>query len=199
MKQYLKCLLLVLLSASVFTLQGRVHQAPTSSEAVALADTVEAKEQTQQTEATELTEVPVEVPKPKPEPELVCGPHSPEKVLNLILEQGVPKTAAIQLLGSWKTESGGGFDQCQKHGDGGQAWGLNSWHYGRRRDMPMELGAQVKWAIHTELKRDCENCYRTLMDPASSVWQVRSAIQQSTRWGVLGGRWLYADQFASMF
>lgn len=126
-----------------------------------------------------------------------CGPQSPSTVYAILREIGVPKTSAIQLLGSWKTESG--FDYCQQRGDGGKAWGLNSWHPARRYDMPMSsLRAQINWAVHTEMKRDCASCYATLM-AGGDKWSVRSAIQQSTRWGVEGGRWLYADQFEQQF
>lgn len=140
--------------------------------------------------------IPAEKPSKPPEPIVNCGPHDPTLVFNLLVEQGVPRLSAIQLLGSWKSESG--LDQCQKRGDGGKAWGLNSWHPNRRWDMPEELRAQVAWAVHTELKRDCSSCYQSIM-AGESVWTVRSAIQQSTRWGVLGSRWLYADQFAKLF
>lgn len=99
------------------------------------------------------------------------------------------------MLGSWKTESG--LDQCQKIGDGGIAWGLNSWHPGRRTDMPERLEDQIRWAIQVEMKRDCASCYQQFMN-ASSAWEARNAIQRSTRWGVEGGRWQHADHFASI-
>lgn len=155
--------------------------------------------------------LPVEEPKkeepPKEEPapqsvavstEVICGPHDPAKIYNLIRAEGVPRISAIQLLGSWKSESGGGFDQCQKRGDGGIAWGLNSWHPGRRYDMPQQLEAQVKWAISTEMRRDCASCYQQFMN-ATTAWEARSAIQKSTRWGVEGARWTYANEFESIF
>lgn len=125
-----------------------------------------------------------------------CGAQDPAVIYSILTGSGVPRISAIQILGSWKTESG--FDHCQKRGDGGIAWGLNSWHPGRRHDMPSNLRDQVLWAIHTEMKRDCASCYERVMDGAS-VWDVRDAIQKSTRWGHQGARWTYADQFSSMF
>lgn len=199
MKTYLKCLILVTLVASALTfpkIEADRHQmndstpvhSETASPAVAEAKVAAAPKAE-----------PVEVPKPVEPAPIGCGPHEASTVYNLITAQGVPRTAAIQILGSWKSESGGGFDQCQKVGDGGVAWGLNSWHPGRRQDMPQELRAQVAWAINTELPRDCQRCHDVIMNPNSSVWEVRQAIKSSTRWGVEGGRWLYADQFATMF
>lgn len=129
-------------------------------------------------------------------PELICGPHDPKYVYQLILAEGVPRISAIQLLGSWKSESR--LNQCQKEGDGGIAWGLNSWHPGRRTDMPERLEDQVKWAISVETKRDCLACYNQLMN-ATTAWEARNAIQKSTRWGIEGARWTYADQFAQIY
>lgn len=123
-----------------------------------------------------------------------CGPHDPKVVYDILIEIGVPRLAAIQQVGSWTTESH--LDQCQKIGDSGVAWGLNSWHPGRRHDMPEGLREQITWAIHTEMKRDCLSCYQQFM-AAESVWSVREAIQRSTRWGVQGGRWMYADNYES--
>lgn len=129
-------------------------------------------------------------------PVVVCGPHDPKVVYDLILKEGVPRIAALQLLGSWQTESG--FDQCQKRGDGGIAWGLNSWHPGRRHDMPERLEDQIHWAIKVEMPRDCRSCYDQFMN-ASTAWEARDAIQRSTRWGIEGSRWLHADRFSSIF
>lgn len=124
-----------------------------------------------------------------------CGPHSAKEVYDILVEIGVPKLSAIQQTGSWKTESGGTFNQCQTRGDGGLAHGLNSWHPGRRHDMPTNLYKQIKWAIYTEMPRDCRSCFDRFM-AADSVESVRKAIKDSTRWGVLGNRWVYADQLA---
>lgn len=131
----------------------------------------------------------------RPVPVIGCGPHSPKVVYDILIDIGVPRLAAIQQLGSWKHESGGGFDQCQKRGDGGIAWGLNSWHPGRRRDMPQDLRAQITWAIHTEMARDCRSCYERFMG-AKDIQSVRQAIKESTRWGIIGNRWHYADVFS---
>lgn len=128
-----------------------------------------------------------------------CGPQDPAYIYQILTESGVPRLSAIQILGSWKTESGGDFNHCQQKGDGGLAWGLNSWHPGRRGDMPMTLKEQVLWAIHTEMKRDCSSCYDIIMQPGQSVTAIRTAIQSSTRWGVEGARWTYANQFNQMF
>ena len=125
-----------------------------------------------------------------------CGPQDPAVIYNVLIGSGVPKLSAIQLLGSWKTESG--LNYCQSVGDGGLAWGLNSWHPGRRYDMPMNLNDQIIWAVHTEMKRDCSTCYETVM-AGTDVWSIRSAIKQSTRWGIEGARWTYADQFSTIF
>lgn len=127
-----------------------------------------------------------------------CGPHDPATVLQLIKAEGVPQISAIQLLGSWKTESGGGYNPCQNIGDGGIAWGLNSWHPGRRYDMPTDLAQQIKWAISTEMPRDCSSCYQQFMN-ATTVYEARNAIYRSTRWGTEGARWTYADQFAGIY
>lgn len=140
---------------------------------------------------------PTKVESPKPvSTEVICGPHEPAKVYQLIRNEGVPRISAIQLLGSWKSESG--LNQCQKIGDSGIAWGLNSWHPGRRTDMPERLEDQIRWAIQVEMRRDCASCYNGLMN-ATSAWEARSAIQKSTRWGVEGKRWAYANEFESMF
>lgn len=125
-----------------------------------------------------------------------CGAQDPGKIYDILTDSGVPRVSAIQILGSWKQESG--FDHCQKRGDGGVAWGLNSWHPGRRGDMPSGLKDQVLWAIHTEMKRDCSSCYATIMK-GESVWSVRDAIQRSTRWGHEGARWQFADEFSRIF
>lgn len=117
-------------------------------------------------------------------------------IYRLILKEGIPKIAAIQLLGSWKSESR--LNQCQQIGDDGLAWGLNSWHPNRRYDMPMNLEEQIHWAIKIEMPRDCASCYNQLMN-ASTAWEARDAIQKSTRWGLLANRWQYADEFSSIF
>lgn len=127
-----------------------------------------------------------------------CGPQNPTDIYKILRDIGVPRLSAIQLLGSWKTESGGDFNHCQKIGDGGRAWGLNSWHADRRYDMPQTLRGQVVWAVKTEMKRDCLSCYETVM-AGDNVWSVREAIQRTTRWGIQGARWLYADEFANVF
>lgn len=127
---------------------------------------------------------------------VICGPHDPKYVYDLVRKEGVPRISAIQLVGSWKTESG--LDQCQKRGDNGVAWGLNSWHPGRRRDMPERLEDQIRWAIKVEMPRDCLHCYNQLM-AATTEWEARQAIQQSTRWGIEGARWSYANEFAKIF
>lgn len=142
-----------------------------------------------------------ELPVPPQEPvysEAECGPHDAARVLSLIKAEGVPQLSAIQLLGSWKTESGGAFNQCQGSGDGGIAWGLNSWHPGRRYDMPMGLADQVKWAISVEMPRDCSTCYQQFMN-ANTIEDARNSIKRSTRWGIEGARWSYADEFAGQF
>lgn len=126
-----------------------------------------------------------------------CGPQDPAYIYRILTESGVPRESAIQQLGSWKTESG--FDHCQKRGDSGIAWGLNSWHPGRRADMPETLREQVLWAVHTEMKRDCSQCYQVFMTPNVGRDAIRTAIQQSTRWGHEGARWTYANQFSQMF
>lgn len=118
-------------------------------------------------------------------------------MLGLIRDQGVPKRAAIQLLGSFKQESG--LNPCQKQGDSGVAWGLNSWHPNRRQDMPERLDKQVAWAIKTEMPRDCASCHTVIMDPDSSTSEVRQAIQDWTRWGHEGPRWSFADNFGIIF
>lgn len=128
-----------------------------------------------------------------------CGPQDPAVIYQILTGSGVPRLSAIQILGSWKTESGGDFNHCQKRGDSGVAWGLNSWHPGRRADMPENLRDQVIWAIHTEMKRDCSSCYDVIMSPGQSITAIRTAIQSSTRWGVEGARWQYANEFARQF
>jgi hypothetical protein len=128
-------------------------------------------------------------------PELSCGSQDPAKIYAILAEIGVPRSSAIQLIGSWKTESH--LDPCQKIGDNGVAWGLNSWHPGRRQDMPETLREQVIWAVTVEMKRDCASCYQTIMS-GGDKWTIRSAIKQTTRWGTEGARWTYADQFENI-
>lgn len=141
----------------------------------------------------EVVEKPIEQPVVPP---TTCGPHSPELIYQLLIKEGLNRVAALQQLGSWKAESG--LDQCQKRGDSGVAWGLNSWHPGRRADMPWGLEQQVHWAIHIEMPRDCRSCYDQLM-AAKTPWEARDAIKRSTRWGLEASRWSYADQFSSIF
>jgi|JI10StandDraft_1071094.scaffolds.fasta_scaffold183386_3 hypothetical protein len=126
-----------------------------------------------------------------------CGPADPAVVYGVLRELGLSRTAAVQMTGSWKHESG--LDPCQKRGDGGEAWGLNSWHPNRRVDMPENLRAQIVWAITVELPRDCPECYQIIVQsPNAGVTTVRAAIQKTTRWGVLGNRWVYADELNSI-
>lgn len=145
---------------------------------------------------TKPAKVAVIAPKTVKQSSNTCGPQSPSTIYSILREINVPRSSAIQLIGSWKHESG--LDPCQKRGDGGIAWGLNSWHPARRYDMPETLREQVIWAVQTEMKRDCASCHATIMN-GGDTYTIRSAIQKSTRWGVLGNRWVYADQFASMF
>jgi len=128
-------------------------------------------------------------------PESSCGSQDPAKIYAILAEIGVPRSSAIQLIGSWKTESH--LDPCQKIGDNGIAWGLNSWHPARRHDMPQTLREQVIWAVNVEMKRDCASCYQTIMS-GGDKWTIRSAIKQTTRWGTEGARWTYADQFENI-
>lgn len=127
-------------------------------------------------------------------PAVVCGPHKAQEVYDILIDIGVPHLAAVQQVGSWTHESN--LDQCQRRGDNGVAWGLNSWWPDRRHDMPAGLREQITWAVHTEMPRDCRNCYEQFM-AADSTWSVRDAIKRSTRWGILGNRWLYADEFGA--
>lgn len=162
---------------------------------------VDTPDEPQQAEIVKDEQTPIITAKvaetPSKTPEYACGQQDPATIYSILTEIGVPRISAIQIMGSWKHESGG-FDYCQKRGDGGIAWGLNSWHPARRYDMPETLREQINWAIHTEMKRDCASCYATIM-AGGDVYSIRSAIQKSTRWGVLGNRWVFADQFASMF
>lgn len=141
---------------------------------------------------------PERTPEPAvaPVPVQTCGPQSPQAVYELLLQAGLSRIAAIQQLGSWQQESG--LDPCQNRGDNGLAWGLNSWHHNRRHDMPFDLARQVQWAIHVEMPRDCHSCYQQLLG-AQEAWTARDAIHRSTRWGHLGNRWHYADNFSSAF
>lgn len=144
-------------------------------------------------QASVVVEPPAQpVPEPTKPVEPVCGPADPQHIYDVLRSIGVPHVSAIQQLGSWKHESS--FDPCQKIGDGGIAWGLNSWHPGRRRDMPQQLDEQIKWAVQVEMPRDCRACYDAFM-AGESKWSVRAAIKKSTRWGVEGRRWYYADTF----
>lgn len=174
----------------------------TETVAKAQQPTQEPLEQPEPPKSEPIPSVPEKVPETAPikptqaitAPASACGPQDPKVVYSILIEIGVPRLAAIQQVGSWTTESH--LDPCQKIGDGGMAWGLNSWHPGRRADMPEGLREQINWAIHTEMKRDCADCYTQFM-AAESVWSVRNAIQRSTRWGVEGGRWWYADNYES--
>lgn len=155
----------------------------------------------QQAETPKVSKTPTEpkkvaqiAPKAVKQPASTCGVQSPSTIYAILREIGVPRSSAIQLIGSWKHESG--LDPCQKRGDGGIAWGLNSWHPARRYDMPETLREQVIWAVQTEMKRDCASCYATIM-AGGDTYAIRNAIQKSTRWGILGNRWLYADQLSN--
>lgn len=208
----MKKLAIVVIAAAIFTvaLQHahaqqfiKIEHESTVQKQLAEKNTRQATSDTPQAAKTvEVASTPIQETKaPETAPktaEIGCGPHDPALVYQILRETGVPRESAIQLLGSWKTESGGDFNQCQQIGDNGQAWGLNSWHPGRRYDMPFELRAQINWAVHTEMKRDCSSCYERIM-AGGDVYSIRVAIQQTTRWGVPGARWSYADQFASMF
>ena len=170
---------------------------PTKKQPVATSDVPK------QAETVKVDKIPTKpkkvaeiAPKAVEQPTNTCGAQNASTIYGILREIGVPRASAIQILGSWKHESG--LDHCQKRGDGGIAWGLNSWHPARRYDMPETLREQVIWAVQVEMKRDCASCYATIM-AGGDVYSIRSAIQKSTRWGILGNRWVYADQFSSQF
>lgn len=170
-------------------------QAKLVEEAKAEADRVAAAEAAQAALAEKQRVAQVEAQKAQEAAAIAanCGPADPAYVYRVLIELGMPRVAAIQQVGSWKSESN--LDPCQTHGDGGVAWGLNSWHPGRRGDMPSMLKDQIIWAVQTEMKRDCIECYQTMMSPGVSVSAARNAIQKSTRWGVEGNRWQYAAEY----
>lgn len=152
--------------------------------------------ETPKVEPIAATPTPAVVPDPPKESQVVCGPHDPSTIYNILRKEGLNHIAAANQTGSWMTEST--LNQCQTHGDGGIAWGLNSWHPGRRKDMPMNLEQQIHWAVHIEMPRDCRSCYDQLMN-ASSDWEAQNAIQKSTRWGYQGARWSHAARFSTTF
>lgn len=177
---------------------------PPERQAVVQTSHVEAVQQPEKIEPVNVSSEPEKPPEPAKieatqaiapaAPE--CGPADPKRVYDILVSIGVPRVAALQQVGSWQHESG--LDPCQKVGDNGVAWGLNSWHPGRRADMPEDLTAQVKWAVQVEMPRDCQSCYDEFMR-ADNVWSVRQAIQRSTRWGVEGKRWYMADTYSQQF
>ncbi len=138
-----------------------------------------------------------EVTAPEPAPQVEnCIDHDPQTIYNLLIAEGLPRVSALQLTGSFRTE--GRHNPCQQQGDSGLAWGLNSWHPARRYDMPFDLKEQIHWAVHVELPRDCRSCYESLL-AGGDKWSMREAIYRWTRWGELGRRWEYADQYEQMF
>lgn len=207
----MKKLAILLIALAIFSISW--HKAEARAEFDKKQQEQKVQLATKQNTPTQATPEPPQEPakaevaqEPTPEPRApeiapkaavsTCGPQDPAVIYGILREIGVPRSSAIQLLGSWKTESH--LDPCQKIGDGGRAWGLNSWHPNRRHDMPAGLREQINWAIHTEMKRDCASCYATIM-AGGDTWTLRDAIKRTTRWGHQGARWTYADQFANMF
>ena len=178
--------------------EAAAEAAKIAAEQKAEADRVAAAEAAQAAEAEKQRVAQVEAQKAQEAAAIAsnCGPADPAYVYRVLVESGVPRNSAIQQVGSWKTESK--LDPCQTHGDGGVAWGLNSWHPGRRADMPTMLKDQIIWAVHTEMKRDCSECYQIFMSPNAGISSIRAAIQKSTRWGVEGDRWQYANEFMNI-
>lgn len=207
----MKKLAIALIAVTIFSIswhdaQAQVELNKNQQKSNEVSTTQELNTRQTNADTPQTAETPKVAQTPEPEPkapeiapkqaEPQCGPADPAQVFTILREIGVPRSSAIQLLGSWKSESG--LDPCQQRGDSGIAWGLNSWHPGRRHDMPFDLRAQINWAVHTEMARDCASCYQTII-AGGSTWEIRNAIQRTTRWGIEGPRWTYADQFASMF
>lgn len=181
---------------------AEAQKPPSSEPAAPIVDSHAAKAQTHQEAAQAPQKVADEHVAAEPTkaapvapPQVSCGPQDPKIIYDILISIGVPRLSAIQQIGSWQHESE--LDPCQKVGDNGVAWGLNSWHPGRRADMPAGLRDQVIWAITVEMPRDCRKCYDQFM-AGQSVWSVRQAIKSSTRWGIEGKRWHYADNFSGI-
>lgn len=147
-----------------------------------------------------IIEEPVAVPAQAP-PQQQAVPETPvvsisdpaSIIMNTLKSIGVTHRASAYLTGSFEHESG--FDPDQKRGDGGKAWGLNSWWPGRRQDMPNGLAEQTRWAIEVEMARDTPHAVGVMKNPHATDEEIKSAIYRWTRWGVLGNRWVYAQKY----
>lgn len=144
-----------------------------------------------------------EVPAVKPWT-IASSPHArvPVERINTVLthlqNKGMTKQGAAYLTGNFIAESYIEYDNC--NGDGGTACGLAQWRFGRQQGMPMEgLIEQLDWAVDVEMNRDANaGGYRSLrdilFDPASTPELLLQGIKNWERYGVEGGRALYAKK-----
>lgn len=117
-----------------------------------------------------------------------------QQAINYFLSQGFTPTATAYLVGSLKWESG--FDPARS-GDGGKALGLNQWWPDRRVGMPATFEGQLQWVIKDMQSDSMSKGVLQTMQTSNDAAAVKAAIEQWTRWGVLGDRWVYAEQILS--
>lgn len=111
-----------------------------------------------------------------------------ETAVDYYLSQGLTPTATAYLVGSLSWESGLDPDAV---GDGGKAKGLNQWWPDRREDIPSSFEGQLEWSL-SEMERDTPGTLAVLKT-SSDAAEIKAAIQEWTRWGILGDRWEYAQ------
>ena len=143
--------------------------------------------------------------KPASEPswEVKTSPHSLVDVatINRMLahleKKGLSKEGAAYLTGNFIGESH--LVPCGNTGDGGQAMGFGQWHPSRRYDMPCGFIEQLDWAIDVEMPRDSAGSYPCLCEAlkTANIPLIMLRTQQWERWGVLGARWIYANNIYS--
>lgn len=104
---------------------------------------------------------------------------------------GFTNEAIANLLGTIKAESK--FVHDGKCGDGGKACGLFQWHPERRFDMPNTFKGQLAFSV-MEMDRDTAGTSQILRT-SHNTYEIRNALRKWIRWGVLGNRWIYADQY----
>lgn len=132
------------------------------------------------------------VSSPSPQPTITSSNY--RVAMDFYIANGFTKMAAANLAGTINQESG---FRTTVYGDGGKAYGIYQWHPSRRYDMPSGFHNQLVFSIK-EMKRDSPNTYRVLTS-SSDKSAIRSAIKSWIRWGHLGSRWHFADQYYSSY
>jgi hypothetical protein len=114
-----------------------------------------------------------------------ASPETITKVVNYFIGKGYSKLAAAYITGSLIQESR--LDPKTPNG------GLNQWQGNRATNLPSTLDGQLDYA-YNEIKDKYPSAHSALINQSSTLTQVQKAIQDWTRWGILGNRWKYGEQ-----